>query len=320
MSKVTRLPGGSHRGENPDPGLRLGEAPGDVGDTTVGQDLRSARLRGGDELASVARALRIRKEYLEALETDASDKLPGRTYAIGFLRSYAEYLGLDSSGLVSRYKRQTTEPRETPSPDGMSQGRARSRSSLALAAIAFVVLGVAALALYQAYRPQVSRHPGASPSLIAPTAGDRAVGRAPSRPETGTEVAGIPAAALPIPSDLPGKQPVSAPEGQVFGAQNHDARVVLHAHGLAHVLVQGFGGRVYINRLLHPGDVYRVPNLAGLSLTTQNGGAVSVELDGRDMGFAGRSGQIAEAVSLDPGAIAGRRGTESLDAGDKVTP
>ena len=60
---------------------------------TVGQDLRAARLRRGDELATVSRALKIRKDHLEALEEDRLEDLPGKTYAIGFVRSYARLSG-----------------------------------------------------------------------------------------------------------------------------------------------------------------------------------------------------------------------------------
>src|SRR5262250_2405819 len=71
---------------------------------TVGQDLRTARLRRGDDLASVSRVLKIRKDHLEALEEDRLEALPGRTYAVGFVRSYADYLGLDSVQCVERFK------------------------------------------------------------------------------------------------------------------------------------------------------------------------------------------------------------------------
>src|SRR6195952_4238412 len=71
---------------------------------SVGQDLRAARLRRGDEIAAVSRALKIRKDHLEALEEDRPDDLPGRTYALGFIRSYAQYLGLDAARMAERYK------------------------------------------------------------------------------------------------------------------------------------------------------------------------------------------------------------------------
>src|ERR1700691_3682921 len=71
---------------------------------TVGQDLRAARLRRGDDLATVSRALKIRKDHLDALEEDRFEALPGRTYAVGFVRSYSDYLGLDPVQCVGRFK------------------------------------------------------------------------------------------------------------------------------------------------------------------------------------------------------------------------
>ena len=48
--------------------------------------------------------MKIRKDHLEALEEDRMEALPGRTYAVGFVRSYADYLGLDAVQCVERFK------------------------------------------------------------------------------------------------------------------------------------------------------------------------------------------------------------------------
>lgn len=71
---------------------------------TVGADFRMAREHRGEDLRHVVQALRIRREQLEALEESRYADLPGRTYAVGFVRAYAEYLGLDTERLVERYK------------------------------------------------------------------------------------------------------------------------------------------------------------------------------------------------------------------------
>jgi cytoskeleton protein RodZ len=87
---------------------------------TVGQDLRAARLRRGDEIAQVSRALKIRKDHLEALENDRLEDLPGKTYAIGFVRSYSRHLGLDSAAYVERFKQDISgrpeEQKSEPAP------------------------------------------------------------------------------------------------------------------------------------------------------------------------------------------------------------
>ena len=81
---------------------------GESDQPSVGQDLRAARLRRGDEIAQVSRALKIRKDHLEALEESRIEDLPGKTYAIGFVRSYARHLGLDDAQYVERFKREVS--------------------------------------------------------------------------------------------------------------------------------------------------------------------------------------------------------------------
>lgn len=70
----------------------------------VGTLLRATRLRLGQELEDIAAILRIRLSYLQALEEGNDKALPGTTYAIGFVRAYADYLGLDSDEVVRRFK------------------------------------------------------------------------------------------------------------------------------------------------------------------------------------------------------------------------
>lgn len=70
----------------------------------VGALLRQARLERGEDLNDVAQHLRIKGGYLFAIEQGDLSALPGRPYALGFLRSYADYLGFDGEDLISRIK------------------------------------------------------------------------------------------------------------------------------------------------------------------------------------------------------------------------
>ncbi len=70
----------------------------------VGDVLRARREERGEDLRYVAQILRIRYPYLKAIEDSLIDELPGPTYAIGFVRTYGEHLGLDSRDLVTRFK------------------------------------------------------------------------------------------------------------------------------------------------------------------------------------------------------------------------
>lgn len=70
----------------------------------IGSSLRAARMRQGLELSEVERDTRIRAKYLGALEDERFDVLPGPAYTKGFLRSYADYLGLDAQRFLDEYK------------------------------------------------------------------------------------------------------------------------------------------------------------------------------------------------------------------------
>ncbi len=70
----------------------------------LGAQLRQERLKRGEDLDDVAQHLRIKAGYLFALEQGDLARMPGRAYALGFLRSYADYLGFDGEDLISRIK------------------------------------------------------------------------------------------------------------------------------------------------------------------------------------------------------------------------
>lgn len=305
MSKVTHLT--PERGSDRAPPKAEGAGRGE----TTGESLRAARLRRGDDLAAASRALCIRKDLLQSLEEDRPDDLPGRTYAIGFVRSYSGYLGLDPAEQVERFKRENAGR-----GDGTPQiGFLAEPEPLALpyGRIAMTVL-VALVLVYGGY--YLFRSAGTRATQpVAPVPARMALASAPNPQPLRTRARRSAQPSTPAANGVVAQSAISGnlvtqlanlPHGQIFGNQNKNVRVVLHARSATHVLVQGPGGRVFINRILHPGDAYRVPNLVGLQLTTPDGGAVVVELDGQQMGLAGHAGQMTEALSIDPQAIVDR--------------
>src|SRR6266404_3396909 len=77
------------------------------GPLLAGEVLRQQRKALGLELADIAAALRIKPAYLAALEVGRPDEVPGHTYAIGFMRAYADHLGLDSGEVLRRFKQES---------------------------------------------------------------------------------------------------------------------------------------------------------------------------------------------------------------------
>ncbi len=91
----------------------MAETTGNSGsDTGIGALLRASRMRIGEDLQNVALTLRIRYPYLEAIEDGRFEDLPGQAYAVGFVRAYADHLGLDSEEVVRRFKDEAASGRE----------------------------------------------------------------------------------------------------------------------------------------------------------------------------------------------------------------
>jgi cytoskeletal protein RodZ len=76
----------------------------------IGATLREARLRARIDIGEVETRTKIRAKYLRAIENEEWDLLPGPVYAKSFLRTYGDYLGLDSRMLVDEFRRQYEGP------------------------------------------------------------------------------------------------------------------------------------------------------------------------------------------------------------------
>ena len=106
--------------------------------------LKEARESSGLDLGEVAAQLRIRRVYLQAIEDGRFDELPGPAYAVGFVRAFAEQLGLDGEEMVKRFKAETSGLERahellfpSPLPESRFPGGAVLVVSFALAAAVY---------------------------------------------------------------------------------------------------------------------------------------------------------------------------------------
>jgi Helix-turn-helix domain len=119
-------------------------------DTGIGATLREARNRRKVDLSEVEAAIKIRLRYLQAMENEEWDVLPGGAYTRGFIRTYAIYLGLDGERLADDYRRRTAPPggerapkRVEPVPTGARRERPRIPSGVLVAVVALALVAVA---------------------------------------------------------------------------------------------------------------------------------------------------------------------------------
>lgn len=85
---------------------------------TAGELLKQGRLRQRLTLVECGKRTHIAPRYLEALEDNRWDDLPSESHRLGFLRSYARFLGVSSEEVIALYRHQSTiiEPASRPSP------------------------------------------------------------------------------------------------------------------------------------------------------------------------------------------------------------
>ena len=128
---------------------------------TAARKLSERRAQLGLSLEQLAERTRIARSYLEALETMNAKLLPGRAYAMAYLRSYAQALGLDAGAIVTQYQAESALAREDDRPQirAPETRPARERPWLAAAALGLMAGG---FVMWRALGPD------ATPAVNAP--------------------------------------------------------------------------------------------------------------------------------------------------------
>jgi cytoskeleton protein RodZ len=137
----------------------------------IGETLREARMRRRIDMTEVESATKIRGKYLRALENEEWELLPGPTFVKTFLRTYAEYLGLDARLLVEEYRQRFERPSSqelTPFPR-RSQRRSRRRLPLLGPGLALFTGVVLLLGIFWVLGTWGDDEEPAAPASVEPT-------------------------------------------------------------------------------------------------------------------------------------------------------
>lgn len=192
----------------------------------VGMSLAAARQRLGLSREEVADRLRIRSAFLEAIERGRFEQLPGRTYALGFLRAYGEFLGLDPDAVVEAYRREGAEG-APGSPYRFRMPKAEHRTpriGLVLVMLAVAVLAYAGWRYAQEFSlgdvAGVSAVPDRLAELVPPpkpaepthpASTDTAAGSGPAPTPPPAETSASTSTAMAPPAAVPQPSPSPAP-------------------------------------------------------------------------------------------------------------
>jgi cytoskeleton protein RodZ len=287
------------------------EAPA-LGASRVGAELRAARQRLGWKLTDVAATIRIRLPYLEAIEDGRLADLPGNAYAMGFLRSYASFLGLDAAEVARRFRAEAAEVNRKPELAFPAPVPERG-----VPAGAVVLMGVLiAVGAYAAWYKFSGDMPGPAPTIpsvperLAPLA-DRAVPPSNPSPQVasilpapGTGTTPTSPSVVPPPPPVPTPVPVSvtppAPPPAPAAPPPDASRMVLRMKGDSWIQVREKNGPVLLNRVMRAGETWPVPKGQGLLLTTGNAGGTEILVDGNPTPSLGGPGAVRRDIPLDP--------------------
>ena len=254
----------------------------------VGSKLKGAREAAQLSLADIAERTRITTRHLESIEAGRLGDLPGSTYAVGFVRTYARTLGMDEASIVeqARHEMGWQGPRAATNPDYVpTDPRRLPPSLLAWTAGVLLLLLVGGYFLFRS-----GMEP--APDAIAVTAADQAVaaGNASSGSIGGAPVATQPSAAASASS-------AAAPGGQV----------VLTATAPVWLRVYDAGRTRLFEKEMAAGERYLVPADAnGPMVLTGKPDAIAVTVGGRPVPPLGSGERTIADVGISAAALAAR--------------
>ena len=302
----------------------------------IGTMLRRRREEVGQDLATISAVTHIKPIYLKAIEEGRRKDLPGTAYMIGYIRTYADYLGFDGNRLITDYHAELAgqrrapdkrvEPAE-PAPVALSQ----VQGSPVLMLGGLVIMALAAYGVWAIVsggesetqtaatdtpveqtvpvEPVPSEEPevAARPAAPSPTNAEASTGPEPAEaaPEETPPVEEAPAAAedqVPPEADIAstGEEVVeeSPPQAEA-AAEGQAGKIVVRARLESWIQVTNEKKEVVFSRVLRSGETYTVPEEKGLMLTTGNAGGIEILVNGKKLKSLGTVGLVKRDIPLD---------------------
>ena len=279
---------------------------------SAGDELRQRREALGLGLADVAATLRIKPAYLAALEAGRPGELPGAVYAIGYMRAYAGYLGLDRGAMLRRFKQESALLAARPDlafpiPLG---GRSMPGGGMLLVGLILATCAYGGwfyLSTGEGPRPErvaqvplellPYREAFRAPSAVSRPEEAQAAPRSPAVPSEGE--AGSGSGASPAASALS----VAAVPAATDPAPNPPGEVVIRATADSWIQIRDARQSVLLTRVLKAGESCRAPARPGLSMRTGNAGGLEITVDGVPAPPIGGRGMVRRNVALDGHAL-----------------
>ncbi len=247
--------------------------------TPFGEHLRREREMRGVSLDEISAATRISTRFLEAIEKDQWDQLPGGVFNRGFIRSIARFLGLDEDSLVAEYALGTTGTASAHVPSSHPRQMPRNWRPAAIAVVVLILVVAGGIAGYHRYGANIAarlhaRYLAARAGARSGVATNEPAAPAPSAPDAGAPNGTAATSVAPSASD-------AAAAGLALRIQAaRPAEVKVIADGKV-----VFEGAVQVN------DVKQFDARDNFEITSSESSALLLELNGQAMPAIGTPGQ-----------------------------
>ncbi len=276
--------------------MNVGDPDSGPGGGQIGPILEKKRREKGLSLKEVEQATKIRTRYLEGLEREDPTSLPDPVYARGFLKTYANFLGLNGEQLSREFRDHRAPRRERQlnsyevlqrgefdqpliNPGGVDDAE---RSGISGATILTIVLAVLVLAMVIGALYYVGSRSTVNTSDSTPEEEpvvDQEVGDGSSRDDSSRE------------ESVAGSETKTGADADSSGDSPETVQVTVRVVGVPTGLTVLTDGRVASDQYAQPGFSQTFEARRAVSVSTANAGAVEVEVDGENIGRLGRFGQ-----------------------------
>ncbi|MEC8566003.1 MAG: RodZ domain-containing protein [Pseudomonadota bacterium] len=290
----------------------MSETVNDDFELGIGTALRDARVARNLSLAEVSALLRIREAHLEAIELEDFEQLPGNVYAIGFIRTYAQYLELNESDMIMRFKAASVE-------SGMADMVFEEEETEQISgALKISLLVVGALVVYVLWLVAGTQNDGITVSAVVQT--PAAPVQAPAVPTQPAVVADEAAAASAAAVETPatprapdGAAPAATtiegpadvkPNAQLIDTTPASSKVEIRATRRTWMRLENAQGRVLFSSVIDEGEGFELPDDIDYILATRDAGALTYFVNNQAVAPVGRRGQILTNRNLKRADIA----------------
>lgn len=283
---------------------------------TIGQYLRAHREHMGYRLEDVSAAINIRVSQLRAIENDQPDQLPGMIYAVGFVKTYAQFLNLDANAVVEQFKimhsanaetaKKKKDIKKTITDDPYLDNRVPTNAVMGIAALFFLVC----LGLWWFSKPDTNEQLEALNTVPPPPVVETVSDSIEIPMDVPTEPEELAEDEVPMVTDEPEVEisndiedlpkPVPLKEKEQLQKQIMESRITITALETTWLEVMDGSRRILYKQLLQQGQSFKVPETDQIYLSTGNAGALEFTVDGKKLLPIGATGDILRSVLLTP--------------------